>query len=91
LIERNLEEMLPLVYTPTVGQGCQQFSHYWHYPRGLFVGYPHRERIGAMLAHPRFDKVRVIVVSDGERILGLDDPGAGGMGIPIGKLSLYTA
>ncbi len=91
LLERNLEEMLPLVYTPTVGKGCEEFSRYWHYPRGLFVGYPHRERIDAMLAHERFDNVAVIVVSDGERILGLGDQGAGGMGIPIGKLSLYTA
>lgn len=91
LVERNLEEMLPLVYTPTVGEGCKVFSKHWHHPRGLFVSIPHRERIKAMLAHPRFDKVQVIVVSDGERILGLGDQGAGGMGIPIGKLSLYTA
>lgn len=91
LLERNLKEMLPLVYTPTVGQACEQFSHHWHHPRGLFVSYPNRERIDAMLAHPRFDAVRVIVVSNGERILGLGDQGAGGMGIPIGKLSLYTA
>lgn len=91
LLERNLEEMLPLVYTPAVGRGCQRFSHHWHHPRGLFVSYPQRERMTQMLAHPRFDDVRVIVVSDGERILGLGDQGAGGMGIPIGKLSLYTA
>lgn len=91
LFQRNLEEMLPLVYTPTVGEGCEEFSHHWHRPRGLFVGYPTRHHIDAMLAHPRFDQVRVIVVSDGERILGLGDQGAGGMGIPIGKLSLYTA
>lgn len=91
LVERNLEEMLPVVYTPTVGAGCEQFSRHWHHPRGLFVSYPQRERIETMLKHPRFDKVRTIVVSDGERILGLGDQGAGGMGIPIGKLSLYTA
>lgn len=91
LLERNLEDMLPLVYTPVVGQACQQFSHHWHRPRGLFISYPQRERITQMLAHPRFDDVRVIVVSDGERILGLGDQGAGGMGIPIGKLSLYSA
>lgn len=91
LLERNLKDMLPLVYTPTVGRACQQFSYYWHRPRGLFISYPDRDRIDAMLAHPRFDDVRVIVVSDGERILGLGDQGAGGMGIPIGKLSLYTA
>lgn len=91
LLTRNLEEMLPLVYTPTVGEGCQMFSHYWHYPRGLFLSWPHRDRIKEIFAHPRFDKVEAIVVSDGERILGLGDQGADGMGIPIGKLSLYTA
>ncbi|MDA3915298.1 NAD-dependent malic enzyme, partial [Oleiagrimonas sp.] len=91
LLERNLKQMLPIVYTPTVGVGCEKFSRHWHHPRGLFVSYPHRDRLEAVLQHPRFDKVRVIVVSDGERILGLGDQGAGGMGIPIGKLSLYTA
>src|SRR5699024_10587364 len=91
LIERNLKEMLPLVYTPTVGRGCQAFSQHWQHPRGLFVSYPYRDRIEEMLADSRYDNVRVIVVSDGERILGLGDQGANGMGIPIGKLSLYTA
>lgn len=91
LVERYLKEMLPLIYTPTVGRGCQEFSHYFQHPRGLFVSYPMRDRIDDMLAHPRFDDVRVIVVSDGERILGLGDQGADGMGIPIGKLSLYTS
>jgi malate dehydrogenase (oxaloacetate-decarboxylating) len=91
VLTQNLEEMLPLVYTPTVGEGCQTFSHYWHYPRGLFLSWTHRDRIKEILAHPRFDKVEAIVVSDGERILGLGDQGADGMGIPIGKLSLYTA
>ncbi len=91
LVERNLKEMLPLVYTPTVGEACQQFSHYWRYPRGLFLSFPHRADFKSIFAHPRFDRVEVIVVSDGERILGLGDQGAGGMGIPIGKLSLYTA
>ncbi|HEY8105182.1 MAG TPA: NAD-dependent malic enzyme [Gemmatimonadales bacterium] len=91
LLTRHLAEMLPLVYTPTVGEGCQQFSHYWHYPRGLFLSWANRDRIPGVLAHPRFDRVEAIVVSDGERILGLGDQGAGGMGIPIGKLSLYTA
>jgi malate dehydrogenase (oxaloacetate-decarboxylating) len=91
LLTRHLAEMLPLVYTPTVGQGCQEFSHYWHYPRGVFLSWPHRDCIEDILAHPRFDKIEAIVVSDGERILGLGDQGAGGMGIPIGKLSLYTA
>jgi len=91
LLTRNLTETLPFVYTPTVGEGCQEFSHYWHYPRGLFLSWPHRDNIQKILAHPRYNRVEVIVVSDGERILGLGDQGAGGMGIPIGKLSLYTA
>jgi malate dehydrogenase (oxaloacetate-decarboxylating) len=91
LLTQNLAEILPLIYTPAVGEGCQTFSHHWHYPRGLFLGWPHRSRIAEILGHPRFDRVEVIVVSDGERILGLGDQGAGGMGIPIGKLSMYTA
>jgi len=90
-LEANVEQMLPLVYTPMVGEGCQRFSEIWRKPRGLFLSYPHKDRIAGILAHPRFDQVRCIVVSDGERILGLGDQGAGGMGIPIGKLSLYTA
>jgi malate dehydrogenase (oxaloacetate-decarboxylating) len=88
---RNLEEILPLVYTPTVGEGCQRFSEIWRKPRGLFLSYPNKHRIREILSAPRLDGVRVIVVSDGERILGLGDQGAGGMGIPIGKLALYTA
>ncbi|MGC2446612.1 MAG: NAD-dependent malic enzyme [Candidatus Sulfotelmatobacter sp.] len=87
----NIEEMLPLVYTPTVGEGCQRFSEIWRKPRGLFLSYPNKKRIPEILSHRRYDQVRVIVVSDGERILGLGDQGAGGMGIPIGKLALYTA
>ncbi|MCC6780424.1 MAG: NAD-dependent malic enzyme [Hyphomicrobiales bacterium] len=91
LLSRHLPETLPLVYTPTVGEGCQRFSGFWSRPRGLFLSWPHRHRIKEILAHPRFDRIEAIVVSDGERILGLGDQGAGGMGIPIGKLSLYTA
>jgi malate dehydrogenase (oxaloacetate-decarboxylating) len=87
----HLSELLPLVYTPTVGEGCQRFSEIWRKPRGLFLSYPNKHRIREILADSRYDQVRVIVVSDGERILGLGDQGAGGMGIPIGKLSLYTA
>ncbi|MGA3249158.1 MAG: NAD-dependent malic enzyme, partial [Paraburkholderia sp.] len=90
LLVQNLEELLPVVYTPTVGAGCQQFSRLFRKPRGLFLSLPHKKRIEAILAHPRFDKVEAIVVTDGERILGLGDQGAGGMGIPIGKLALYT-
>jgi malate dehydrogenase (oxaloacetate-decarboxylating) len=91
LLTRNIEEMMPVVYTPTVGLGCQRFSHIFRKPRGLFLSYPHKDDIRRILANRRFDDVEAIVVSDGERILGLGDQGAGGMGIPIGKLSLYTA
>jgi malate dehydrogenase (oxaloacetate-decarboxylating) len=91
LVVHNIRETLPIVYTPTVGEGCQRFSEIWHKPRGVFLSYPNRHRIDQILAHPRYDAIRCIVVSDGERILGLGDQGAGGMGIPIGKLALYTA
>jgi len=91
LLVRNIEEMLPLVYTPTVGEGCQRFSEIWRKPRGLFLSYPNKDRMERILSHPRYDEVKCIVVSDGERILGLGDQGAGGMGIPIGKMALYTA
>jgi malate dehydrogenase (oxaloacetate-decarboxylating) len=91
LLVRNIEEMLPLVYTPTVGEGCQRFSQIWRKPRGLFLSYPNKDRIDQILNHSRYDGVKCIVVSDGERILGLGDQGAGGMGIPIGKMALYTA
>jgi malate dehydrogenase (oxaloacetate-decarboxylating) len=91
LLLRNIEEMLPLVYTPTVGEGCQRFSEIWRKPRGLFLSYPNKDRISQILSHPRYVDVKCIVVSDGERILGLGDQGAGGMGIPIGKTALYTA
>jgi malate dehydrogenase (oxaloacetate-decarboxylating) len=91
LLLRNIEEMLPLVYTPTVGEGCQRFSEIWRKPRGLFLSYPNKDRIDQVLHHSDYDGVKCIVVSDGERILGLGDQGAGGMGIPIGKMALYTA
>ena len=90
-IAHHIEELLPIVYTPVVGEGCQRFSEIWRKPRGLFIGYPNKHRIDQMLADARYDDVRCIVVSDGERILGLGDQGAGGMGIPIGKMALYTA
>jgi malate dehydrogenase (oxaloacetate-decarboxylating) len=90
LLVGNLEELLPIVYTPTVGAGCQQFSRLFRKPRGLFLSIPHKNRIERIFAQPRFDTVEAIVVTDGERILGLGDQGAGGMGIPIGKLALYT-
>jgi len=91
LLTRNIEEMMPVVYTPTVGLGCQLFSHIFRKPRGLFLSLPHKDDIRRILKNPRFDGVEAIVVSDGERILGLGDQGASGMGIPIGKLALYTA
>jgi malate dehydrogenase (oxaloacetate-decarboxylating) len=91
LLARDVEKMLPLVYTPTVGEGCQRFSEIWRKPRGLFLSYPNKDRIAKILGHARYDDIKCIVVSDGERILGLGDQGAGGMGIPIGKLALYTA
>jgi len=91
LLLHDLAGMLPVVYTPTVGIGCQEFSHTFRKPRGLFLSFPHMGQIKRILANPRFDNVEAIVVTDGERILGLGDQGAGGMGIPIGKLSLYTA
>ena len=90
-IAHNVEELLPIVYTPAVGEGCQRFSEIWRKPRGLFLSYPNEARIEKILSHPRYDNIRCIVVSDGERILGLGDQGAGGMGIPIGKMALYTA
>lgn len=91
LIRDHLAEMMPMIYTPVVGAACQQFSEIYRRPRGLFISYPQREYIDHMLASPALDRTRVIVVTDGERILGLGDQGIGGMGIPIGKLSLYTA
>ena len=91
LIEQHIEEVMPLIYTPTVGQACEQFSKIYRRKRGLFISYPERHKIDDILQNATKQKVRVIVVTDGERILGLGDQGIGGMGIPIGKLSLYTA
>lgn len=91
LLLDHLKEMMPIIYTPVVGAACQQFSEIYRRPRGLFIAYPERDRIDAMLNNAMVKNVQVIVVTDGERILGLGDQGAGGMGIPIGKLSLYTA
>jgi malate dehydrogenase (oxaloacetate-decarboxylating) len=91
LLLSDVKKFLPIVYTPTVGEGCQRFSEIWRKPRGLFLSYPNKDRIEKILSHKRYNNVRAIVVSDGERILGLGDQGAGGMGIPIGKMALYTA
>ena len=90
LLLEHIEEMTPIVYTPVVALGCQQFSHIYRRPRGLFISYPLREQIPTLLRNRPNREVEVIVVTDGERILGIGDQGAGGLGIPIGKLSLYT-
>ncbi|TDR80221.1 NAD-dependent malic enzyme [Paludibacterium purpuratum] len=91
VVSRDLYGILPLIYTPTVGAGCQQFSHLFRRPRGLFLSMADQDRLDEIFASPRLDAVRCIVVTDGERILGLGDQGTGGMGIPIGKLAIYTA
>ena len=91
LVLDHLSEMMPMIYTPVVGQACQLFSEIYRRPRGLFIAYPERDRIDQILENAAQERVEVIVVTDGERILGLGDQGTGGMGIPIGKLSLYSA
>jgi malate dehydrogenase (oxaloacetate-decarboxylating) len=90
LLLEHIEEMTPIVYTPTVALACQQFSHIYRRPRGMIISYPQRDSIVQLLRNRPNPNVDVIVVTDGERILGIGDQGVGGLGIPIGKLSLYT-
>ncbi len=89
LVSKHLKEMMPIIYTPVVGAACQAYSRLYHRPRGLYISYPQRDKIGEVLGSVD-DDIEVICVTDGERILGLGDLGIGGMGIPVGKLSLYT-
>jgi malate dehydrogenase (oxaloacetate-decarboxylating) len=90
VVRLHLTEMLPIIYTPVVGEACERFSEIYRAARGLFISYPDRNRIDELLANVTKQKVKVMVVTDGERILGLGDQGIGGIGISIGKLSLYT-
>jgi malate dehydrogenase (oxaloacetate-decarboxylating) len=90
LVQEHIAEMVPVIYTPVVGAGCEQYSHIYRKPRGIYIAYPQRDQIAAILRNAPNPSVDAIVVTDGERILGLGDLGIGGMGIPVGKLSLYT-
>ena len=90
LLSRHVEEMTPYIYTPTVGKACQEFSHRFQKPRGLYITPKNVDDMGSLARHMDAKAVRIIVVTDSQGILGIGDQGVGGMGIPIGKLSLYT-
>lgn len=91
LVENHLDEMMPVIYTPTVGLACERFSEIYRRSRGVFISWQDRGSMDDILQNVPNHNIKVIVVTDGERILGLGDQGIGGMGIPIGKLSLYTS
>ena len=90
LVSDHLEELMPIIYTPTIGEAVERFSHELRRSRGMFLSYPERDQIAQMLANRRNKEVDVVVITDGEGVLGIGDQGVGGMNIAIGKLMVYT-